>query len=222
MTAKLVDMPLFPLHTVLFPGMPLPLHIFEERYKLMIQECLDSAQPFGVVLIKHGREVGEDVEPYLVGTSAVITQTTKSSEEAFDILSVGYQRFRIHSLSHDRPFLSAKVELLHPVDEESEAAFKLADLLRPRLQEYVELLADLTDTEIGLPELPDKPVLLAFLTAILLQVPLQDKQDLLAAESIPVMLARENFMLAREQKLLQANIGMEFTLQAHQTSFSAS
>jgi hypothetical protein len=86
----------------------------------------------------------------------------------------------------------------------------------------VELLAELTETEIDLPELPDKPVLLAFLAAILLQVPLQDKQSLLAAETIPAMLARENFMLVREQELLRANIGMEFVLQDHQTKFSVS
>ena len=63
-----IEISLFPLNTVLFPGQVLPLHIFEDRYRLMIRECLAEEKPFGVVLIRRGREVGETAEPYMVGT----------------------------------------------------------------------------------------------------------------------------------------------------------
>ena len=59
----LAQLSLFPLNLVLFPGMPLPLHIFEERYKAMIGDCVEREQPFGIVLIKEGQEVGDPAEP---------------------------------------------------------------------------------------------------------------------------------------------------------------
>ena len=58
------ELPLFPLNVVLFPGMPLPVHIFEEQYKGMIEDCLDRDKPFGVVLIKEGQEVGDPAKPF--------------------------------------------------------------------------------------------------------------------------------------------------------------
>ena len=71
----MLRLPLFPLNTVLFPKMPITLHIFEERYKQMIQHCLSEQIPFGVVLIKQGVEVNGSAEPYLVGCTARITHT---------------------------------------------------------------------------------------------------------------------------------------------------
>ena len=217
---ELVTMPLFPLKTVLFPGMLLPLHIFEERYKTMVRECLEREEPFGVVLIKDGNEVGEAAEPHRIGTSAIIARATELTGERYNILSVGYQRFRIHSLSAEQPYLSGLVEMLEPVDEETEGAYRLAGDLRPRLQRYIQLLADITETSVNLSEMPDKPVLLAYVAAILLQVPLADKQRLLATDTIPEMLARERLLLARERHLLSANVGAEYTLEAGESAFS--
>jgi len=214
-------MPLFPLKTVLFPGMLLPLHIFEDRYKTMVRECLEKEEPFGVVLIKEGSEVGEAAEPHRIGTSAIIARATKLTDGRYNILSVGYQLFRVHSLSYDQPYLSGQVETLEPVDGETDEAFERAELLRPRLQKYIQLLADITETSVNLSEMPDKPVLLAYVAAILLQVPLVDKQELLAIETIPELLAREMVLLARERRLLDANIGAEYTLDAGESAFSA-
>jgi Lon protease-like protein len=201
--------------------MPLPLHIFEDRYKLMMQECVDQAKPFGVVLIKRGKEVGQIADPHPVGTSAIITQVNRLEENRMNIVSVGYQRFRIQELLYDRPYLRAVVKTLPPLEEETGEAFAQASLLRPRLKDYIEVIASLTDAELELTQVPEKPVLLAFMTAILLQVPLSDKQRLLVAETIPQMLALENQLLLRERCLLKANIGMEFTLVEGESGFSA-
>jgi Lon protease-like protein len=218
---QLVSMPLFPLKTVLFPGMLLPLHIFEERYKTMVRECLEKEEPFGVVLIREGSEVGETPEPHRIGTSAIIARATKLTGERYNILSVGYQRFRVHSLSYEQPYLSGLVETLEPVDGETEEAYRKAQELRPHLQSYIRLLADITETSVNLSEMPDRPVLLAYVAAILLQVPLADKQKLLAIDTIPELLAREMVLLARERQLLDANIGTEYTLDAGESAFSA-
>lgn len=220
MEKKRYSLPLFPLNTVLFPGMPLPLHIFEERYRLMVSECLDKRQPFGVALIMSGNEIGEEAVPHRVGTSAIITSAVERSDGELDVVTVGYQRFRVLSFQHDRPYLSGTVENLPPVAEDGEAAHFQAAQLRPLLKEYIQLLGEVTETEVELDEMPEKPVLLAFLTAILLQVPRADKQSLLATETIPEMLAREKKYLVRERDLLQAQIGTEYLLR--ETAFSVS
>ena len=83
------NLPLFPLNTVLFPGMVLPLHIFEERYKLMMNRCLEQERPFGVVLIREGAEVGEQAVPYDVGTTSVIAGVTRYDDGRMNIVSLG-------------------------------------------------------------------------------------------------------------------------------------
>jgi Lon protease-like protein len=96
-------LPIFPLELVLFPGAPLPLHIFEPRYKEMITECLEQKKPFGMVRAKENA-VAE------VGCSAVIVNILKRYDDGrLDIASEGKQRFTIMELNHDRPFLQAEV-----------------------------------------------------------------------------------------------------------------
>jgi Lon protease-like protein len=188
----------------------------------MMGECLEEHQPFGVALIKRGKEVGEAAVPHRIGTSAIISQATERPDGRLDIVAIGYQRFRILSLSHDRPYLSGLVETLPPIGEDSDEAHAEAALLRPPLREYIHMLGEATESEIELDQIPEKPTLLAFLTAILLQVPKADKQSLLATEAIPEMLSRERRLLLRERQLLQANIGAEFTLDAEKIVFSTS
>jgi Lon protease-like protein len=94
---------IFPLELVLFPGAPLPLHIFEPRYKEMIAECLEEKKPFGMVRAKENA-VAE------IGCSAVILNVMKRYEDGrLDISSEGKQRFTIIELNHDRSFLQAEV-----------------------------------------------------------------------------------------------------------------
>ena len=85
---------LFPLNTVLFPGMPLPLHIFEERYKIMIGRCIDEDRPFGVVLIQSGTEVGNPAVPHVVGTTALIAAVKRLEDGRMNLIAVGQERFR--------------------------------------------------------------------------------------------------------------------------------
>ena len=95
----MINLPLFPLHTVLCPGVALPLHIFEERYKVMVEECLADQNPFGVVLIREGREVGEgDLAVAEVGTLAEIREATRYPDGRFDLVTLGTQRFRLESV----------------------------------------------------------------------------------------------------------------------------
>mgnify|MGYP001488902116 CR=1 FL=1 len=108
----LVELPLFPLNLVLFPGMRLPLHIFEERYKTMIGECIDSNSPFGVLLIKEGPEAGGTAEPFRVGTTARITQNTQLDGGRLNILTIGEKRFQLIEIIKTTPFMLGNIQYL--------------------------------------------------------------------------------------------------------------
>jgi len=215
-------LPLFPVKIVLFPGMPLALHIADEGHKLMVRESIGRGKPFGVVLTPYGCRSEGTAAPHRIGTSAIIVDVTELPDGELDIVAVGYQRFRILSLLHDQPYLSGLVKVLPPRGEEMDAAYRQAACVRLHLKRYLRLFGELTEDRIELAEMPTKPVLLAFLAAVLLQVPPADKQRLLASETIPEMLAREKALLLREWRFLQADIGVEYALEEGGLSFSNS
>ena len=109
--------PLFPLHAVLFPGTPIHLHIFEERYRQMIRFCLEERRPFGVALIRQGDEFGYPLaEPYSVGCTAEIIHSSELPDGRFNLVAMGEERFKVFSISHKHPYLVGEVECL-PMDK---------------------------------------------------------------------------------------------------------
>jgi Lon protease-like protein len=197
-------LPLFPLNVVLFPGMVLPLHIFEERYRLMIRRCLDQNRPFGVLLIREGKEVGETAVPYEVGTTARITRVERLDDGRMNITTVGVERFRVRRFRDDEPYLQGEVVPLPNLEGETPQALYQADAIRPLVSDYVRLLAKAAGLQLGLVDnLPEDPTALAFLTAIALQIPAHEKQRLLTIQSIALLLAEERGILRREERLLR-------------------
>jgi Lon protease-like protein len=134
-----MELPLFPLNTVLFPGALLPLHIFEPRYRTMIGECIDQERPFGVVLIERGQEVGEGAVPHSVGVTAQITGVDRLDDGRLNIVCVGQDRFRILDTSSARPYLTVDVELLQGIDTDTAEADAAAAHVRERYLEYFNL-----------------------------------------------------------------------------------
>ncbi|MBS1706183.1 MAG: LON peptidase substrate-binding domain-containing protein [Armatimonadetes bacterium] len=116
--AHLEEMPLFPLHTVLFPYAQMRLHVFEERYREMVRFCTEFDRPFGVVLIRHGEEVGETAEPYMVGTAARIQQVQTFDDGRMDIQIYGERRFRVRKFDESKPYLVGMVEPVVEVEPE--------------------------------------------------------------------------------------------------------
>jgi Lon protease-like protein len=138
-----LELPIFPLHSVLFPGVALPLHIFEDRYRAMVARCLERGEPFGVVLIRDGREVGGGALSIAeVGTTAIIRQAGRYPDGRMDIVTVGGRRFRVGELDRSRePYLVADVTILEePVGERNEAR-KLGTQVGRRFLQYLDLLA---------------------------------------------------------------------------------
>ena len=114
----LVQLPLFPLNLVLFPGMDLPLHIFEERYKNMIGDCLNQNVPFGVVLIKEGTEVGDPAAPERIGTSARILRSELLDQGRMNIMTKGERRFEIEEIIQRAPHVVGRVRFLVELEGE--------------------------------------------------------------------------------------------------------
>lgn len=128
---------LFPLRTVLFPGMDLQLQVFEERYRALVAECLEAGEPFGVVLIKEGAEVGGAAVPHTVGCTARIARVAPIRDGRLSLNAVGARRFRIQRLHEDRAYLSADVE--YPVDEVAEVPEAALDATRERVRQLHRL-----------------------------------------------------------------------------------
>lgn len=195
-----MQLPLFPLKdVVLFPGMVLPLHIFELRYREMINKCIDEKSPFGVVMLREGEEVGAAGVPCSVGTAARITRVERLDDGRLNITAVGTQRFQILELdAKSHTYLMGTVRALPVVNGSTKLAEELAHKLRPRILEYVDLLSKASEQELKLDRLPEDPTTLAFLVGIAGQIPSEDKQTLLEKTGVPEMLAYELHLLARE------------------------
>ena len=162
-------LPIFPLELVLFPGAPLPLHIFEPRYREMITECMEQKKPFGLVRAKENA-VAE------VGCTAEVVNISKQYEDGrIDIDTRGKQRFSIVELNHDRPFLQAEVtwfdddEPAQPTEAETETAIELHE-------QFLEILGQ--SSEVDRSNLP-----ISFELAHELPVDLDFKQTILEMKS---------------------------------------
>jgi len=192
------ELPLFPVNTVLFPGQALSLHIFEERYKLMINRCLEKEQPIGIVLIREGEEVGEPATPHDVGTLAAILETDRHDTGEIDIIAVGRERFVIHQILQERPYIIGQVEPLFPRGEDTPRALALSRRAGELLPKYVKVLAQATGTLVQVVNAPEEPSAVAFLVALALQIEHPERQRLLATADIGEMLAQELTLLRRE------------------------
>ena len=137
-----MELPLFPMNTVLCPGIALPLHIFEDRYRALVRHCIDTTSPFGVVMIREGREVGTGAISFTgIGTIAEIRDAGRYEDGRYDLLIVGTRRFEIQRvLGAKQPYLVAEVELLDEQLGDPEAAQRLVMRTTRRFVTYLELL----------------------------------------------------------------------------------
>jgi uncharacterized protein len=202
-------LPLFPLGTVLYPGLLLPLHIFEDRYRQLVRDLRSGPEPrrFGVVAIREGRETGVNGVSalYEIGCTATLRRITEHEDGRFDLITVGTQRFRLTSeLDHSQPYLQGEVDL---IDEETGAeaeAHLAARAVQRGFRAYLDALAARGVTQISVPELPDEPVVLSYLVAASVIADLTDKQALLAEPDALSRLTAERAMLSREAAMLRS------------------
>ena len=201
-----MDIPLFPLNTVLFPGNTIPLHIFEERYKLMIGVCIAEKRPFGVILIREGAEVGGPAEPVEVGTTARIVEAQKLDDGKLNITVIGEQRFRVLGVRRREPYLVGDVEILGLDEEPDRTLSDLAASAGTLFAEYVRLNLAVTNQWARTIDMPSEPGPLADFIGHRLAVDLHAKQRLLEEESPRHRLKTEVDVLGEGIRLLQPRV----------------
>ncbi|MEA2640243.1 MAG: uncharacterized protein QOF51_1637 [Chloroflexota bacterium] len=195
------EIPLFPLNTVLFPGMPLPLHIFEPRYREMIGACVREERPFGVVLIKEGREVGAPATPFDVGTMARIVGVERLDDGRMNVVTVGTDRFRLlHYSSEKQSYIVADVE---PLTDDADvtaatSAEQLAKEVTPLIQRYVAMVQVASEQDLSPLELPNEPEGVSFVVGSALRIRNSERQRLLELTSTVTRLSEEKKILERE------------------------
>ena len=203
-------LPLFPLSTVLFPGMRLPLHIFEERYRLLIAQLQEQPEPrqFGVVAIRKGREVGADgiTALYDVGCVATVRQITPHADGRFDVATVGTERFRLLRVDDGLPYFRGEVEPLQDeaaADKDDALAFAV-NRVQAGFRSYLNALADRGGSVISVADLPDDAILLSYVVGAAMIIDLPERQSLLAAPTAHDRLRLERSLLVRETAMLRA------------------
>lgn len=198
-------LPIFPLHTVLFPGTPIQLHIFEERYITMVQDCLETDGRFGVALIQKGREaLGPLARPFELGCSAVIREIEPLDDGRMMLVAQGVERIRIQEVLSTQPYMTARVSAEPVLGKDDLLAGAHVAGLYPLVHRYLEIVAEDLAGELASFQLPDEPTALAYLSGSLMQIPLAEKQSLLALESATELISATKHTLRREIALQRA------------------
>ena len=201
-------LPLFPLGTVLYPGLLMPLHIFEDRYRQLLGDLLAGPEPrqFGVIAIRKGREtgVGGVCALYEIGCIATLRQVTEHDDGRFDVMTVGTQRFRLLELDESGPYLRGHVDLIDEESGDEAAAAGAVQSVQVAFRAYLDALAAQGAVRISVPDLPDEPVLLSYLVASSVIVDLSDRQLLLAEPDALLRLTAERMLLAKEIGILRS------------------
>jgi uncharacterized protein len=201
-------LPLFPLGAVLYPGMVLPLHIFEERYRQLVRDLLGSAEPrqFGVIAIRKGRETGvEGVQSlYEVGCTATLRRVEEYPDGRYDIVTVGTQRFRLLALDQSLSYLQGEIEPLTDEMVDQDAAAPLVRAVQVAFHAYLGALTREGGAVVKIDDLPDEPTLLSFLVAAAMVIDLTERQALLAEPDAMHRLSALRSLLVRETAMLKA------------------
>jgi Lon protease-like protein len=200
-------LPLFPLGTVLFPGLVLPLHVFEERYRRLVQDLLALPEPeqrFGVIAIREGREVGVDgiTALYDVGCTAHLQQVESYDDGRYDVVTVGGELFRLDELHDHRAYFSGDVTFLPNLP--GDGSQLLDGPVREAFAAYLQALGTASGQQLEGPELPEDPLVLSHLVGATMMLDLADRQELLDQPDGTHRLRRELSFLRREAGVLSA------------------
>ena len=199
------QLPLFPLGTVLVPGLLLPLRVFEPRYLQLVADLMrrpEAERVFGVVAIKAGHEVGEGsiTSLYQVGCTAVVREISEAGDGTVELVTSGAVRFRLHEIDAgaDTAYLTG---LVTPIEEHEGDDADVAALAR-----RVGLRFAAYRDQLGTPQiaLPDSPRVLSYLVAAGMALDLADRQSLLEQPDTARRLVAELALLARERVLIEA------------------
>jgi Lon protease-like protein len=204
MADEVIEIPLFPLNLVLFPGMVQPLHIFEPRYREMTRHCLDTNVSFGVTLALPGSEFEREI-PAQIGTLARIVNYQRLADGRYNLITAGGRRFEALELRHDKPYLCCVARLLPEVLGEGDIAM-LAGETRALLDDYLGLILALMDSGDKTIEIPHDTIELSYFIAVCLPCDDDVKQGLLQSSTAVERLTCERDLLRQEIGAISAQL----------------
>ncbi len=209
MADDIIEIPLFPLNMVLFPGMAQPLHIFEPRYRQMTAYSLDTNVPFGIVLALPASEPERET-PARVGALARIVDYMRLPDGRYNLLTIGAERFEIIEIKQTRPYLTAVARIITDDRPEETDLDDLITRARSALEEYLRLMLTLIGSEEREISIPRDPSELSFLIAGCLTCEDTQKQELLELRSISSRLRREIDLLREETGELSRQLKSDY------------
>lgn len=204
------QLPIFPLNTVVFPGVSMPLHVFEDRYRALVHHLLTisdkSQRLFGIVAIREGYEVGTHgvQSVHRVGCVVQMTSVEPSPDGRFDIEVVGRQRMRLDGLDTSGPYLVGDVETVEEARESGPQALEEAERTRSTFEEYRRRLSELRGNGVLDGDLPRDPEYLSYGLAATCLLTLQQRQSLLETSSSTERLRMLRQLLAEEMRAMTA------------------
>jgi uncharacterized protein len=218
-TARL---PLFPLNTVLFPGVVMPLHIFEDRYRSLVRDLIalppDNDREFGVVAIKVGYEVGERGVQTIqrTGCAALVTEVTANPDGTFEIMVVGRRRFHVERLDPTEDYLRADVEWLPdaPGGDSADQADQLVERACDLFAAYRETVTQLRGDDVLEGATPTDPVDLSYTLAAALVISLAERQAMLEAPDVVARLQLGMALMRSELRAITAIASLPATSMA--------
>ena len=194
-----VELPLFPLNIVLFPRMPLPLHIFEPRYREMIGLCTEEKRPFGVLLIKEGLEAGSPAIPFEIGTTAYVVNVDRLEDGRMNIVTVGHERFRLASYSTEKkPYLVGGIEPLADQPAPPSEAATVAKDVASLAQRYIVMVQAASGHDLMPLQMSEDPAEISFVVGGSLHIDNYQRQQLLETTLVVQRLSMERTILERE------------------------
>lgn len=197
-------LPLFPLGTVLLPGMYLPLHLFEERYRRLITERRHADPVFGIVLTRRGREVGENPEIHDTGVAATLVAAGEYADGRWDVIVQGGERFRVLNGNWDKGYMTGTIDWLGdpPGEDTPDRIAALADTAAEQFERFLKALERAVGEEVPRQPLPEDPAGRAWAISHRLPVESWDKQRLLESPTTAHRLIDLIAMCRREHDLL--------------------
>ena len=181
-----MEIPLFPLPLVLFPQVVLPLHIFEERYKEMINRCIDESIVFGLVLIPPGTSIETESAIRRIGVTARVIQFERIDDGRINIMAAGETRFRILNFTAGKPYWTANVEFFDDDNESEEVVQEPYNDVVRLYREVHQLAARYRGLDLDVEEIkiPTSPATMSHMVSFVLDLDVEFKQALLEMKSI--------------------------------------
>lgn len=200
----MAELPMFPLETVLFPTMVLPLHVFEDRYRVLVRDVLAGGRQFGVVLIERGSEVGGGEQRSDLGTVAQVLEAQELEDGRFGLVTIGSQRIRVTRWLDDDPYPRAEVDAIPEREGAPDAAQRVTEVQR-HLRRVAAMRAELDQPAPPVDiELSDDPVVAGYQAAGVAGLSPADAQRLLGIDDPSARLTALTTLLEDEAELLGA------------------